>query len=62
MNTGNLPISVTAIRLEEGSGFVLENAKPPFTLSPGQTYILNVGYLTDFSLAKTRRKLVFETA
>jgi len=32
MNTGNLPLSVTAIRLEEGSGFVLENARPPFTL------------------------------
>lgn len=62
MNTGNLPLSITAIKLEDGSGFVLENAKPPFTLSPGQTHLLNVGYLTDFSLAKIRRKLVFESA
>ena len=63
-NTGNLPLNIEHLSLEDrgcqAHNFVIENCHS-FDLKPGDQHYIHIGYHTDFTIAKIKKKLVLET-
>lgn len=60
-NTGNLPLSVDSLSLDDrgcqARTMLIENCHT-FILKPGEQHWLHIGFHTDFSIAKLKKKLV----
>jgi Transmembrane protein 131-like len=63
-NTGNLPMTVDYLLIDDkycqSASFVIENCHG-FTLKPGEQHYLHMGFTTDFTIAKLKRKLTLES-